>query len=828
MPTLTWDVRYALRQLYKNPFFFSIVVLTLGIGIGANTAIFSMVDWLVLRTLPIHNPQQMYFLVFSRPAGNNEVQFSYPEFADIEKQTTDVFSGMTPFIFGGLEGPQNAANGLTVNGVTKPLQTVYVGSDFFSLLGVAPAAGSFFLANERENAGADPVVVLSYNYWQTRFNGDPSIMGGAAFINGHPVTIIGITPKGFLGPTPLVEAQAYLPLGMYSIERGVGAGFLSDPKARCMVAFVRLLPHAKTAQMQSELAVVGQRLLMDYPRQGTIGALRANPLRPPGLLSGSDVNPLPKLAALFLILAALVLALACVNVANLFLVRTFGRQREMAMRAALGAANTRLVRQLLTESLVVAAIGCGIGILLGVGASRVMSSVPMQVDLPFVLDFGFNWHAFLYAFLVAAASAVLVMLVPIVRILRGNLQEILHEGGRGSTGARQRLRAVLVASEVAACLTLLVISGLFVRSLRGVQNADLGFHPQLVLNLTLDSNEIGYTAEQGRAFYSALLERTRALPGIESASLASSVPLADNASGSDLVIPGFSANATQPAPHALYSVVSSDYFTTNGIVLLRGRDFTAADTESSAPVAVINRAMADRYWPGQDPVGRSFATTADPKHPATIVGVVGNVRMNDIFGPFELVYYRPITQSYEGAATLQIRSARSPQELLPDVRNIVQSLSPALPIYGVRTMTEALHGGNGLLLFELAASLAASLGLLGLGLTLVGLYGLTSYAVSQRTQEIGIRMALGAQRHDILRVIGGQGFLVVVTGLAAGLMAAFTVGRLVGDFLVGIAPTDPTTYVGVSAILAAIALLATYVPVRRASRVDPVVALRHE
>jgi predicted permease len=827
MSTLTWDVRYALRQLYKNPAFFSIVVLTLGLGIGANTAIFSMVDWLILRTLPIRNPEQMYFLVFPRPAGNNEVQFSYPEFADIATQTRDVFSGMTPFIFGGLEGPQNAPNGLTVNGVTKPLQTVYVGSDFFSLLGVEPAAGRFLFTNEGETAAADPVVVLSYNYWQTRFNGDPSIVGRAAFINGHPFTIVGITPKGFLGPTPLVEAQAYLPLGMYSIERGVAPGFLSDPKARCMVAFVRLEPHAKAPQIQSELAVVGQRLLKDYPRNGTFGALRANPLRPPGLLSGG-VNPLPKLAALFLILAALVLALACVNVANLFLVRTFGRQREMAVRAALGAGNTRLVRQLLTESLVVAAMGCGIGILLGVGASRVMSLLPMQVDLPFVLDFGFNWHAFLYAFLVAAASAVLVMLAPIVRILRGNLQEILHEGGRGLTGARQRLRAVLVASEVAACLTLLVISGLFVRSLRGVQNADLGFHPQSVLNLTLDPNEIGYTAAQGRAFYSAFLERTRALPGIESASLASSVPLADNVSGSDLVIPGLSANANQPAPHAFYSAVSSAYFATNRIVLLRGREFTAADTESSAPVAVINRAMADRYWPGQDAVGRSFATAADPKHPATIVGVVGNVRINEIFGPFELVYYRPITRSYEGVATLQIRSARSPKELVPEVRNIVQSLSPALAIYGVRTMTEVLHGGNGLLLFELGASLAASLGLLGLVLTLVGLYGLTSYAVSQRTQEIGIRMALGAQRHDILRVIGGQGFLVVVAGLAAGLVVALTVGRLVGDFLVGIPPSDPITYVGVSGMLAAIALVATYVPVRRASRVDPIVALRHE
>jgi putative ABC transport system permease protein len=821
------DVRYALRQMYKNPVFFAIVVLTLGLGIGANTAIFSLVDWLCLRSLPISHPEQMQFLVFSRPAGDNEVQFSYPEFVEMQKQTTGIFSGMAPFIFGGLEGAQNAQNGLTVDSITKPIQTVYVGSGFFSLLGIAPAAGRFLLSAEGKTAGADPVVILSYNYWQTRFGGDPTIVGRAAFLNGQAVTIVGITPKGFLGPTPLVEAQGYLPLGMYSIERGVATDFLTNPKTRSIVAFARLKPQAAASQMQSELAVVGRRLLKEYPRDQGIGELRAKPLRPPGLLSG-DANPLPKLGALFLILGGLVLALACVNVANLFLVRTLGRQREMAVRAALGAGNTRLVRQLLTESLVIAALGCALGILLGVGTTRVLSSVPLQVDLPFVLDFGFNWHTFLYAFLVATASAVLVTLVPMIRTWRSNLQEILHEGGRGSTGGRQRLRGVLVASEVAACLTLLVISGLFVRSLRGVQHADLGFNPQSVLNLTLDANEIGYTEAQGRAFFSVILERTRALPGAQSASLASVVPLADNVSASDLVIPGLPPSPNQPAPRALYCAVSSDYFATNGITLIRGREFTAADNEHSAAVAVINHAMADRYWPGQDPVGRSFAPAADPNHPLTIVGVAGNVRMNELYGPFELAYYRPITQSYEGVQTLQIRSARSPQELLPEVRNIAQSISPTIPIYGVRTMTEILHGGNGLLLFELGASLPAILGLLGLVLTLVGLYGLTSYAVSQRTQEIGIRMALGAQRHDILRVIGRQGFFVIVIGLTAGLLVALTVGRLVSDFLVGITPSDPITYGGVSALLAIVALLATYVPVRRASRVDPMVALRHE
>ena len=827
MSTLIQDVRYSLRQLRKNPMFFSVVMLTLGLGIGANTAIFSMVDWLVLRSLPIRDPEQMNFLVFTRPAGNNEVQFSYPEFAELEKQTANLFSGITPFIFGGLEGAQNSQNGLTVDGVTKPIQTVYVGGTFFPLLGILPADGRLLLETEGKAAGADPVVVLSYNYWQTRFSGDSSIVGKAAYINGHPVTIVGVTPKGFLGPTPLVEAQAYLPLGMYSIERGVAGDFLMDPKARSVVIFARLKPGVSDRQVQSALALIGERLLKEYPRVGAVAELRANALRPPGLIS-SQVNPLPKLAALFLTLAALVLGLACVNIANLFLIRASGRERELAVRAALGARNSRLVRQLLTESFVVSGVGGMLGILLGLTTSHLLAMIPMQAELPFVFDFNLNWHTFLYAFLMAAGCAVFVIIVPATRIGRSSLQDKLQAGGRSSTSGKQRLRGILVVTEVAACLTLLIVSGLFVRSLRAVERADLGFVPQSVLNLTLDANQIGLSDSQGRAFYTGILERVRALPGIQSASLASAVPLADNIPGRDLMISDTPSAAGQPAPNALYDAVSTNYFETMGMTLLRGREFTAGDNENTAPVAVINQAMAERYWPGKDPLGRSFALASDPNHPASIIGVVRNVRMGGLFGAFDPIFYRPITQNYEPVETLQIRSDRRPQELLVEVRDAVQSLAATMPMYGGRTMTQAIHGGNGLLMFELGASLAGSLGILGLILAVIGVYGLMAYSVSQRTQEIGIRMALGAQKADILNLIGKQGLVIVAIGLAAGLGGAITVARMVGDFLVDVAPTDPTTYFGVSALLAVIALLAMYIPTRRASRVTPMIALRHE
>jgi predicted permease len=826
MTGLVQDFRYALRQLRKNRAFFAVVVLTLGLGIGANTAIFSMVDWLVLRSLPIAHPEQMHFLAFSRPGANSEVEFSYPEFTEIQEQTKDVFSGVTPFIFGGLAGEQNSQSGMTADGVTEPVQTAYVGGNFFSLMGITPAAGRFILSTEGKAAGADAVVVLSYNYWQTRFGGDPAVVGKAVSINGHPVTIVGVAGKGFLGPTPLLVMQAYLPLSQFMIERGVAGDFMANPKARSMAAIARMKPGAEIKQVQSKLAVVGQHLLQQFPRDRGIGELGAGALRGPGIITGQ--NPCPKLAALFLTLATLVLALACVNVANLFLVRAAARRREMAVRAALGAGSGRLVRQLLTESLVVAALSCVLGALLGSAAASLLGSVNMQSELPLVFDFAFNWHVFAYAFAVAAFTAAFIVVVPAARVRHGNLREVLHEGGRTSTGGRQRLRDILVAVQVGGSLTLLIVAGLFVRSLRGVQRADLGFDPGHVLNLTLDPNEIGYTEAQGRAFYRAVLERTRALPGVESASLAAVVPLSDSVQGSDLAIPGYVTSANQEAPHAEDNAVSPNYFATMRITLSRGHDFTDADNENSSRVVVINQAMADRFWRGQDVLGKSFALTSDLKHPVTIVGVVQNSRMSQLYGLFEPIFYLPVAQSYASTETLQIRTERSTQDAVAEVRSIAQSLAPAIPLYGVRTMTEALHGGNGLLFFEVGASLAAGLGMLGLILAVVGVYGVMSYAVSQRTQEIGVRIALGAQKRDILRMIGSRGAVIVAAGLTVGLLAALAVGRLVSDFLVGITPSDPFTYVGVSILLAAVACLATYIPTRRATKVDPMVALRYE
>jgi macrolide transport system ATP-binding/permease protein len=820
LETFWQDVRHGARILRKNLAFTSLITLTLALGIGANTAIFSMVDWLVLRSLPIQSPRQMIFLAFPLELGNFDNSFSYPEFLEIQKQTADVFSGEAGMIDnGGLDG-------LTVDRETRPTQCVFVTGNFFSVLGIKPYLGRFILPSEGSASGADPVVVLSYRYWQGRFGGRVDIVGKKTFVNGHPATIVGVAPEGFLGLTPVVETQAYLPLGMAAVSSDTPPDFLNDPEARTMLIFARMKLGGTLAQAQSALEVVSPRIVHQFPRTDARNPLSPMSLRPPAIINGD--NLFQRVAALFLTLAVLVSILACVNAANLMLVHASLRQREMAVRAALGAARGRLVRQLLTESVLLALLGCAGGMFIGLMGSSALSSVEFQSESPVVLDFQLNWHVFVYAFGVALVTGFLVAVVPALRVSRGNLHEILHEGGRTSTPGRQRFRTVLVAVQVGGSLTLLIVAGLFVRSLAGVQKADLGFDPQHVVNFSMNTNEIGYNKPQGLSLYSQVLERVRALPGVRSAGLASEIPLGETVRGNSLDIPGYKTTKAEEQPHAHYTHITSGEFTSLGMRLLRGRDFSDADGENSAHVAIINQAMTDRFWPNEDPVGKHFKRGGDPDHSIEIVGVVNNARTTQLYGPFDERFYVPLAQDYSPVMTLQVRTDAAPESMTRSVVDAIHSISPTIPVFGVRTMARALHGLNGLLFFELGAALAGSLGLLGLALAVVGVYGVMSYSVSQRRQEIGIRMALGAQPGEVLAMICRQGGFIVTAGLALGVLVAFAVGRLVRDFLVDVTPSDPLTYVGVSLVLAAVALLAGYLPARRATRVDPMSALRSE
>jgi macrolide transport system ATP-binding/permease protein len=827
LETLWQDIRFGARMLRKSPGFTITAALTLALGIGANTAIFSMVDWLVFQKLPVHDPKALTFLTFTRTGPvRNDSQFSVPEYQQITEECGTQFDGMAAAAFGASSGGQTGPDGLTFQGKTLPVQTYFVTGNFFSVLGLQPALGHFFTTQDSITPGADPVVVLAWDYWQSRFHGNPEMLGKSVAINGHAVTIIGISPKGFVGPAPAVHMQAYLPLNMLVIDAGTPNDFLQKADTRPLNIFARLKPGVSAEQMSAVLNTVSLHVLARYPRpdETPIG-MRANPLRPPGMVTSNGVNPLVRTAVLFFSLGILILVLACVNVANLLLVRSTSRRSEMAVRAALGAAQGRLVRQLLTESLLLSLLGCCAGIATGLFATRLLNSVRFPSAFPLAFDFRFNWLVFAGALSAALLSSLVAGIAPAMQSAKATINNVLRDTGRSLTSRRQRLRNAMVVIQVAGSLGLLIIAGLFTRSLQSAQHADLGFDPHQVSNLTVDANQIGYSQAKGEAFYKSLLESTRALPGVESASLAAILPMGDTSIGGEILVPGIQPAKGQPHPSALYNTVTPGYLQTMRIPLLRGRDFEERDTATAPRVAVINQSMADKYWPHQDPLGHEFSVPQDPSHPIQIIGVMRNIRLVDPYSPMEPTYFVPLAQHYFPTVTLQVRSANA--EIVRQLLALIDSIAPAMPVYA-GTMTESLNGVNGLFLFRLGATLTGVLGGLGLILAVVGVYGVMSYSVSQRTHEIGIRMALGAQRSQVLALVGRQGILVVIAGLAIGLLPAFAISQLIQDFLIGISPTDAMTYTAIPILLAMVAMAACFIPARRATQVDPMLALRNE
>ncbi len=819
METLLQDIRYGIRMLAKNPGFMIVAIITLALGIGVNTAIFSMVDAFLLRPLPVADPAQITVLAYQQQHGRMQPQFSVADYRDIRNQMSGVFSDVFAYQFG--------MDGLSVDGKADRIMTNYVTGNFFSALGIKPVLGRFILPSEGDVPGADPVMVLSYSYWQTHFGGDPKIVGRKVTVDGHPVTIIGVAPKGFVGVYPIISAQGYLPLGMLPIE-GVPGDFMTNRQIRSLPVLARLRPAATLAQAQAALAVLSQRLSQDHPDADkdlnvqAFPELRARPNPDPN-------NTVLAVGGLFLGLAAMVLLLACVNVANILLVRATVREREMAIRAALGAARIRLIRQLLTESIVLALLGGVAGILLGFWGSAALASVNIQTDLPINFDFGFDWRVFAYATAAALVTGIVVGIVPAIRASRGNLSAILHEGGRGVVGGKNRLRTTLVVAQVASSLMLLIIAGLFTRSLSEAQRTNLGFDPSRVLNVGMDPNEIGYNQAQTLDFYKNLLARVRTLPGVVSASVAGATPMGYYNNGDSLLIEGYQPPPGQPAPSSLYATISGDYFRTMGISMLRGRSFTEADDQNAQYVAIISDEMAKKFWPNTDPIGHQFKMATDDKHSIFVVGVAADARFQGVTGQINPTFYIPFAQHQVGNSLqfLQLRTAGATETMIPEIERVIESLAPQLPLFDVQTMNQALNTLNGMLFYKIGAVLAAVLGGLGLVLAIVGVYGVVSYAASQKTHEIGVRMALGAQPWDILKMIFREGFLIVAIGLVVGIAGALAVGRVVASFLT-VSARDPITFVVVTGVLTLVALAACFVPARRAMRVDPMVALRYE
>jgi predicted permease len=816
MDSFWQDARLGLRTLLKAPLFTIAVVLTLGLGIGANAAVFTIVNRLLLKPLPVQDPGNLYVLAVQHEGNEDPHSVSWLDYQDY-KNRSGAFEDLAAYDvnFVGLSTGDRAER-LTVSSVT---------SNYFSMLGVPPALGRVLQPSDGDGPGGEPVIVLGHAYWRKRFNGDPSVVGRAVIVNGKPFTVAGVVPATFQGVYALMEFDAYLPLSMQAADAYQNMTTKRDEHQLHVIG--RLKPGLGRAQAQAAVTVLASQLEAQFPETNKTVRARVIPER----LARPEANSAdqtPVVAAVFLGLVGLVLLVACVNVVNLIMVRATVRQREIAVRAALGAARFRLIRQMLTESVMLALLGGLAGAVVGQICARLIGGIRLPGDLPFRLDVQFDWRVFGYIAGVALASGIAVGLLPALRASKADLNSVLREGARGAGdgGGRQRARSVLVVAQVAVSLVLLIAAALFVRSVQRAESIDLGFDPSGVLNVTTDVAQQGYDDARGRAFYDELLRRAQRIPGVASASLAYSVPLGYSNVSAFLEIEGQPPSTKARRPAAGYNAVSPEYLQTIKPRLVEGRFISSQDDERGRRVAVINQYMAQHFWPGQDPIGKRFRSTDLKNAWLEIVGVVQDGKQTGLFADPAGYFYVPIAQEYKSLRTLQLRTAGDPGALAPLVAREIRALDPDLPVFDVITMERMIQGPNGFFLLRMGALFGGALGLLGLALALVGVYGVVSYAASQRTQEIGLRMALGASRAEIMQLVLGRGLVLVGVGVTAGIACALGVSPLLANLLFNVSPVDPATFIGVPVLLGVMALAASYVPALRATRIDPAVALR--
>ena len=820
MGTLIQDIRVALRMFVKNPGFSAVVVLTLALGIGANTAVFSIVNSFLFSPLPVKDPGRLIVMAYEDPKAAFPHEVSNADLRDFEAHS-EVTSDMTAFLV-------NFA-GLSTGERSERVFVTFAKGNYFSVLGIQPALGRLFLPNEGQTAGADPVIVLGHAYWQRRFDGDPSVVGKSVNLNGQPVTIIGVAPKPFFGTFYIVDSEVYAPLGMFASSAG-SMDILTDRTQRQLRVLAHLKPGVSMAQASASLQVIADNLARAYPQ--TDAGLKMD-LIPEKLArpEAASASFWPVIASVFMCLVGLVMLVTCVNVTNLLLSRASIRAKEMAVRASLGAGRLRLFRQLLTESLLLSGMGAVGGALIGLWLMKWVEGIRLPGDMALRTTQPFDWRMFLFVGSLAAISGLLAGLVPAWRATRVDLNDTLREGGRSVTGgaAHNRARSILVVAQTAGSLVVLIMAGLFLRSLQHAQRVDLGFKPEHLMNLTIDVHELGYDEQRGTNFYRELGSRVRALPGVESAAFAYSVPMGYYTAGRNpLWNESQHGVPASQVPAVGFNKVDADYFRTMGIQMIRGRAIDERDQSSTLLVAVVNDYLAEKLWPGQDPIGHHFRPGMDD---APDIEVVGEAKYSKrVFiaedpGPY---YYVPLTQNYSSVRVLHIRSLLPAGDIARQVQTQVHTLDPNLPVFDVMPMTESLEGGNGYFFMRIAATFAGALGGLSLLLAVVGMYGVISYAVNQRIHEIAVRIALGAQKQNIFGMVIGYGLKLVVAGLAIGVGLAAGLSRFLSTLLVNTGALDPLAYVSASLLLVIVAALGCYVPARRAVRVDPMVALRYE
>jgi predicted permease len=810
LETFIADARYALRVMRKNPGFSAIAILTLALGIGANTAIFSVVYAVLLKPLPYANPSQLVIVFAAKPQEDALTGTSYPNLEDWRAQNT---------VFSALAGDQ--AHDLTVTGRGEPFiaNTSVVTPEIFAVLGATPLAGRTFVPDDGKQ-GAAPVVILSENLWRSHFGADPKIVGQAISLDKKSFTVIGIMPAGFRSPALRRNQDIWVPL----VDDPLFTTWMTRRGGHWLRIIGRLKPGVGIAQAQAGMEAIGARLAKEYPADNEGWTVRVSPLQ--SALVG-DVKP-----ALLMLLGAvgLVLLIACENIANLLLARASSRAKEMSVRIALGAARTRIIRQLLTEGAVLGLLGGIAGTVLAYWGVHSLGSL-LPADVADVSAIRVDGHILAFALLLSVAASFAFGLAPALFAAGSDLQKTLREGaGRaGAGGSRQSARTILAAAEIAVAMVLLVGAGLLIRSFMMLTSVSPGFRSEHLTKAEVQLPRFEYsTPQQWNSFANDLLVRIQAEPGMRDSAVAIPLPLANGFINLGFEIEGAAAPPSSKTQTANYVATSPEYFCVMGIPLLQGRSFSPADLETTPRVAIISEAMAREYFPNQNPIGKRiiFGFPPDGDVSREIVGIVGDVRDVALSQKPAAMMYVPYAQAPFWGAVLVVRSNLSVAAVANAIRRDTRAIDKDLPVTDIAAMPEIVDASVAQPRFQ--TLLLGLFGALALILAAVGIYGVISYSMIQRTHEIGIRMSFGAQPGQVLRLVMGQGAKLALAGIAIGSAAALALTRLMRSLLFEVSPVDPLTFVGIAALLVAVALAACYVPARRAMRVDPMTALRYE
>ena len=818
------DLRYALRFLWAHKAFSATAVLTLGLGLGANTALYGLLN-AVLRPLPLPAADRLVAIV-AEPKGDDtggfQFSFSTEQMEDFQ-QRADVFSDVV--------GSMARIGGFTANGQAAQFWFAVVSENYFTGLGVRPAAGSLLTSR----SGSPVHLVLGHSFWTKHFGGDSGVIGMSARVNGGAAVIVGVVEPSFRGTMTGVEMDGYIVVNDYGfLSPDVNKWLYRNRKARPMQLFARLKPGVTLRDAQSSVDVLLARLAMEHPEsdQGFAAAVVPEPLARPIPMRGVR-DAIPVVRLFIFAIAALVLLIACMNVANLLLVRATTRQREMAIRAALGASRGRLIRLMVIEGLVLSMLGGAAGYLVGQWVSNAyVSQLDLGADLPLRFDTSFDWRVFTYSLAAAALTGFIIGVWPAWRSSRADARGALHDGGKGhSDGApRQRVRRALVIGQIAGALVLLVIASLFIRTLTSAQEIDLGFDANRLASVRLDPRHVGYDVTRTHEFYTELQRRIRSWPDAEAVSVCLAPPMSYLITGGAIYVEGRAVETETQPPAVFISYVGHDYFTVLGIPILRGRAFAEEDEPEVVPArryAIVNEAFAAKYWPGEDAIGKRFRTQALDEPLLEVIGIARDSKYVAVFESRRPYVYLPESRD-SPIRTVIVRASGNPALLLPRLEREIRELAPGMPIADLRTMRQALAGVFGFLIFRVGAIQAGGMGLIGLLLAVVGVYGVVSFGVSLRTREIGIRVALGAHPRAVLRLIVGQGGTLVGIGIAIGILVSIGMARVLAHFLPLVNASDWVTFGVVACGLSALALTACYLPARRATKLPVVAALRHE